>query len=747
MAEQIRQIKIADHPLRAVLFRVPLSSFLFGLFAAWSGIFVPYAIGASAHDQTVQSTPSSELSMRQHYDAAYRFQSSGDLAQARLEYERFLADALHQLGNGRANIREYARALPLYEEALELAPANFTLHLDYAAAALEADDPSKAKLLLEQALNLYAKSAKGSDVASAHLILGRALQKTNGYSEAVEQYKEAVSIDPNFVNMYALGAGYLTLPDKESTARTFAEILSRFGDTAAMRMDLGRAYGELGYPDEAIQEFKEAIAKNDKLPGAHYSLGASYINKSQEAGFPLAEPEFRKELAIQPNDPLSYTQLGRIAVSRHKLQDAEMDLQLATTLNPQNPDNFFLLGQVYTEMHRPLEAEETLRKAIAETPDPSRNHYDIQHAHYRLGRLLVESGQIEEGKKELETAQELLLRSRLEDESKIAGKPVIEAALSTTPAAKPREVMAEKAFEKQIGALMAGCYNNLGGIAAIDRDYARAADNFGRASYWSPSLKGVDGNWGRTAFAAQEYGQALGPLDRALHAHPEDVELRSMLGISQYETHSYAKAVKTLQPMEASLRAVPSRAFAYAQSMVKTGDFQNGLEWLRALVQTDPGNVIFHRALGEGYASSGNYPKAEEELRTAITLNPADTETKYVLALSLIALGQRVEAEALLAGLAAGGSQNAEIYFRLGQLQLERGDAKTAVGNLKTAAKMTPENKEIHQTLVEAYRNNGQPEEAEHERELSEALQAGRTQVTFPEANTPGANPSTEPHE
>jgi tetratricopeptide (TPR) repeat protein len=410
VAEQIRQMKTSDRPTRTVLFRARFSTFLFGLFAAGSGLFVPYSAGASAQDQSAPSTHSSELSMRQHYNAAYRFQSAGDLSQAGLQYELFLADALHEVGNGRANIREYARALPLYEEALEVAPADFALNLDYAAAALEADDPSKAKVLLERSLNLYAKSAKGFEVASAHLILGRALQKTNGYSEAVEQFKQAVALDPSFVNLYALGAGYLTLPDKEDAAKTFAEIVNRFGDTAAMRMNLGRAYGELGYPDEAIQEFKKAIAKDDKLPGAHYSLGASYINKSEEAGFALAEPEFRKEVALQTNDPLSYSQLGRIALSQHKLQEAEMDLELATALNPRNPDNFFLLGQVYTEMHKPLDAEKALRKAIAETPDPSRNHYDIQHAHYRLGRLLVESGQTEEGKKELQVAQELLMR-------------------------------------------------------------------------------------------------------------------------------------------------------------------------------------------------------------------------------------------------------------------------------------------------------------------------------------------------
>jgi cytochrome c-type biogenesis protein CcmH/NrfG len=100
----------------------------------------------------------------------------------------------------------------------------------------------------------------------------------------------------------------------------------------------------------------------------------------------------------------------------------------------------------------------------------------------------------------------------------------------------------------------------------------------------------------------------------------------------------------------------------------------------------------------------------------------------------------------LLAGLVAGGSQNAETYFRLGQLQLERGDAKSAVGSLETAAKMTPENKEIHENLVEAYRRNAQPEEAEREKALLETLQAQHAPVSFPDANTHGAHSSTEPH-
>jgi tetratricopeptide (TPR) repeat protein len=407
----------------------------------------PLARGVINHEETGQEPLSFESSMRKHYDAAFRFQSAGDLPQASVHYKLFLADALHELGNGRANISEYSRALPLYEDAIGFSPTDLMLYLDYASAALDAGDPAQAKTLALRALDLHANGATPSQIADAHMIVGRALRKTAAYSEGVGQFRTAVALDPDFENMYTLGIAYLALPDVASTGKVFAQVLAKFGSTAGMHMKLGVAYGEAGYPDQAIEEFKKAIAKDDKLPGVHYALGASYINKSSEAGFPLAEPELRKELLIQPNDPLVYPQLGRIAMSQHKLHEAEMDLETATVLSPQNADNFFLLGELYVELHKPADAEKALREAIDKTPDPAASHYAIQRSHYRLGRLLVEDGKLEEGRKELDIAQDMLLRSREQDESKMAGKLAISAILSTVRAATPKEVAAERVFE------------------------------------------------------------------------------------------------------------------------------------------------------------------------------------------------------------------------------------------------------------------------------------------------------------
>jgi tetratricopeptide (TPR) repeat protein len=562
-------------------------------------------------------------SMQQHYDSAYRFQSAGNLTRAAVEYKLFLADALHRLANGRANTGEYAKAIPLYEEALKLSPGDSELQLDYAGAAFDAKDLKKTKALAQSALDSSHGSASKSQTAKAHLMLGRALMQMAQYPEAITQFKAAVALDPRFENTYALGMAYLALPDKASAAAVFAKIAAGSGDTADIHMEFGRAYGESSYPDEAIEEFKKALAKNNKLPFAHYSLGAAYLNRSGDSAFPIAEVEFRKELAIRPDDAFSYPQLGRIAMSRHDYKEAEFDLKRAAALAPGNPDNFLLLGRLYTDMNRPADAIVALRKAIATTTDPSRNHYSIQLVHYRLGRLLMQSGDAEGAKAEMKISQDLLLESKNHDESRMSHKVDIEAPLRQTRVAAPVDVDAEKTFEYQAASMMAGSYSNLGLIAAVGKEYAEACAHFEQAAQWKPALEGLDTNWGKAAFAGRQYAQALPPLGRALRAHPEDVQVRSMLGVSQYRTHDSVNALQTFEPIQSQAENIPALA------------------------------SVLHGARGEKFASAGNHQQAVDELRAALKLNPADLEAKHALALSLIALGQKAEADTLLAEVAA----------------------------------------------------------------------------------------------
>jgi Flp pilus assembly protein TadD len=310
---------------------------------------------------------------------------------------------------------------------------------------------------------------------------------------------------------------------------------------------------------------------DSRLHGVHYSLGACYVSLSGEAAYGEAEGEFRKELALQPNDPFSYPQLGKIALSRHNYTETGLDLRRATALNPDSADNYLLLSQLFTETNRISDAIVALRKAIAVTLDPSRNHYAIHAAHYQLGRLLIESGDRAGGKVEMKIAEDLLARSDRQDENTLNGKPQVQLPLETTRVASARERADDSTYEKSVAPLIAGSYNNLGVHAAIRGDFGAAAGWFRHASEWNPLLAGVPANWGRAAFAAHQYAEAVAPLQTALRLHPDDREMRVELGVSQYETGDYSGARKTLSPIASFLAGNPSLAALYADCAAKAG--------------------------------------------------------------------------------------------------------------------------------------------------------------------------------
>jgi SNF2 family DNA or RNA helicase len=77
------------------------------------------------------------------------------LSAADREHKLFVGEALHRVANARANIGEYYRAAPLYDDALRLAPRDIDVQIDYSKAAMDAEDPEKAEHLAEDALNQH----------------------------------------------------------------------------------------------------------------------------------------------------------------------------------------------------------------------------------------------------------------------------------------------------------------------------------------------------------------------------------------------------------------------------------------------------------------------------------------------------------------------------------------------------------------------------------------------------------------
>jgi tetratricopeptide (TPR) repeat protein len=268
--------------------------------------------------------------------------------------------------------------------------------------------------------------------------------------------------------------------------------------------------------------------------------------------------------------------LGYIALKESRLPEAEKEIMRALAIKPDDPAALLLAAELFSATARASEAEPLLRKAISALGTSSPPKYDTIRAHYMLGRLLQRTGRQEEGTRELALSEQF--RKQLRDASGSTPKDRTAQGpqQNQQPEDMPRPVSAEEraqatAFLRQLSPAIGLAFNNLGAIAANQRQCPACVTYFQRAAEWDPSQDGLDRNLGRAAFLCQQYEQAVLPLSRDLQQHPNDVEIRSALGLSLFRLGEYKKVVEVLGPLQSSnqIRSNPELSDAYSTSLNK----------------------------------------------------------------------------------------------------------------------------------------------------------------------------------
>ncbi|MGD0894385.1 MAG: tetratricopeptide repeat protein [Terracidiphilus sp.] len=654
------------------------------------------------------SAQADRQSLQGLYDAALKQQKAGNLGEAAKQYRDFLTEAIGELANSHAQVGGYDKASALFDEALTLTPDSLSVRGDFAMAALQAGDLKHAETLARALLN---DSANGpTDLAHAHLILGRTLHRMNRDQEARKELEAATALDPSFQNEYDLAVICLDLDDEKCAVQIFDGIEASVGDSPALHMQIGRAYGNSDFTPRAVTEFRKVIAEDPRYKGAHYCVAAALLTSGEdEKTLQEAETELKKELTVSPNDFLTNAALGKIEASYHRYPEAERYLKRAIVLNPKSPDAFLYLGQMYFDTQRFAEAEPNLRRAIELTTDIARNHYQIQKAHFLLGRILIQKHQEQEAHAQMQIAHTLTDKALSKDKSNLAGMLPDSKTISDTSevganlavnssaaphAADPAAVSKQKAFERQLAPAIADSYNNLGAIMATDKNYLDALKYFQLAAVWNPSLEGLDLNLGRAAFMAAKFGDAVAPLTRYFRAHPSDSGIRGALAMSLFMTKNYRGCIAALKGAEQGVTSIPQMQYIYAESLVKTGEVSLGKGRLESLESAHPEIAEVHRDLGEVLALQGDKQKATAELRSAIQLNANDPES----------------------------------HFDLGRMELEIGDAATAIPEIESAIRLQPNDPEFHRALAGAYKLALRPADAEKELQIYGALHTSQAQ-------------------
>jgi tetratricopeptide (TPR) repeat protein len=333
-----------------------------------------------------------------------------------------------------AELGDNAAASAAFREALRIDRASLPARLRLAESLMRAGDLEASRAEYEALLRQF------PELALAHHGLGHLLSVQGNRRAAVEHYRRAVELAPQFgPARYALALAYrdLGLDDSaqphlaayrehgnrrpalrdplleqvrsmKGTARDLIVEAARLGragrldesiamhqkaleaDPAAAQahVNLISLYGRTGRRDKAEEHYRAVLRLEANLADAHYNYGVLLASDRRPAE---AAAAFRKALDVNPFHAQAHNNLGGILAQQGRLDEAAAHYRQAIANDPQHRAARFNFGRVLAASGRYPEAIEQLHRVLSPEDsadsDTPRYMYALADAYRRAGDL------------------------------------------------------------------------------------------------------------------------------------------------------------------------------------------------------------------------------------------------------------------------------------------------------------------------------------------------------------------------
>src|ERR1700733_3248953 len=297
----------------------------------------------------------------------------------------------------------------------------------------------------------------------------------------------------------------------------------------------------------------------------------------------------------------------------------------------------------------------------------------------------------------------------------------------------------------------ASAHANLGSIAFRHGDFTQASKEFRAALDLEPSLWNATAFLGMSEFALGKNEEAKPILESAFE-HIQEAKLRSRVGIDltavyraandlphavdtvralvqaepddpailylSYRTYSDL-AAQTLSHLAVVAPESPQMHEILAQALTSQDDFQGAIAQYRRALELDPHLPGAHFEIGQltlsNSATESNRQIAEKEFQEALSANPGDADSLYMLGEIQWLRSQPQEALAFYNQALAVRPAFADAHIAAGKALTTLGHTDEALKQLLEAVRLDPQSEVAHYRLSEAYRKLGRPQDAERE--------------------------------
>jgi enediyne biosynthesis protein E4 len=267
-----------------------------------------------------------------------------------------------------------ARAL-LAEMARRLSDANFLMQ--FAFHLEDARLPDLAEDVYREAARLDPQAPE------APYRLGKHALQAGRYAEAVAQFQEALSRQPDFVDgLHGLGLAYAAQGKTVEAEAQFQAVLRQAPDFAEAYTHLGKIYATTGRLDEAITAYHAVITLEPDRAQGYHNLGAVLAARGM---VDAAAEQFQAALRRDPHYLPARNDLGTLYAEQGQIDQAIAEFAAVIRLDPTRTQTHYNLAMAYAakgdEPAMVRELEETLRL------DP--RHLE---AHFNLGIADLQQG-------------------------------------------------------------------------------------------------------------------------------------------------------------------------------------------------------------------------------------------------------------------------------------------------------------------------------------------------------------------
>ena len=298
-----------------------------------------------------------ELTLDEALQKGVEAHKAGQLQEADRYYTAILKvqpkhpDANHNMGVLAVGVGKVQEALPFFKTALEVnsnIPQFWLSHID---ALIKLDRTDEAKAVFDQAKS---QGVQGDGFDQIEKRLGSSASKksstqepsqeqlqslinlyTQGqYQETLTQAAQVLKEFPNSINLYnIIGSANQSLGNLEKAVEDFKKAVSINPDFSEAYNNMGTTLKNQDKLEEAITAYEKAISLRPNYAQAFYNLGIILLdlNKLKEA-----EIYTLKAIEINPNFADFYYNLGAIYQKHQKLEESITAYEKALSLDPYN---------------------------------------------------------------------------------------------------------------------------------------------------------------------------------------------------------------------------------------------------------------------------------------------------------------------------------------------------------------------------------------------------------------------------